>query len=233
MKINILSWLVYISIFTLIFSMSACSEEDPVCMGNEALIDGKCQCLDGFSGELCMKEDSCITQDVTCLNDGVCDGGKCECREEWAGKDCSVAWKRELPGEYKVLEFSNFKDDPIYEYDLFTRFEIAKISNFSNQWYFIPAEHEHPIVIYFTHFRESTWISSFFKGFATEGVKVGFISEYTVYSGSSTQIVKFISPDCIMQGDTLYCHVEFRYRKMDGKVRTYTDMRANMTAVKL
>lgn len=55
-------------------------------MGN--CIEGKCDCLDGFSGNLCEKEDLCITSKVTCQNGGICADGSCECLEGFTGNNC-------------------------------------------------------------------------------------------------------------------------------------------------
>ena len=56
------------------------------CNNNGVCTEGRCSCLEGYSGETCSKQ---ICKN-NCNNNGIClDSGKCECKEGFFGDECS------------------------------------------------------------------------------------------------------------------------------------------------
>lgn len=67
-----------------------CESEEPcellVCQNGGSCEDGKCNCLDNYTGDNCEIN---LCKDVNCLNGGFCDKGTCNCPDGFEGEDCS------------------------------------------------------------------------------------------------------------------------------------------------
>jgi len=78
------------------FAFTGCVEEpcdNVICAnGGQDVVQGEecvCECLPGFSGTLCEKDDLCAT--VNCENNGECNAdGKCDCPPNYGGDNCEI-----------------------------------------------------------------------------------------------------------------------------------------------